>query len=226
MISVVIPALNEEEAVGGTVQEVMLQRGPLLETPGAHDLEAVVVDNGSTDRTGEQAAAAGARVVREARRGYGRALKRGFVEARGDILVTLDADLTYPAHAIVELAAAVEAGHDLVIADRISLPENATTLGHTFGNRALSAAASLVTGVAITDTQSGMWAFRRSLLADLLALGNGMELSEQLKLRLARVGQWTELPILYRARVGESKLVPARDGLRTVLALMALSLRR
>src|SRR5262245_7303803 len=88
-ISVVIPCHNEEDGI----------RAVLEQMPAIVD-EVVVVDNASTDRTSEVAAAAGARVVPEPRKGYGRAYKTGFAAARGDIIVTMDGDGTYPPDSI------------------------------------------------------------------------------------------------------------------------------
>ena len=88
-ITVVIPCLNEEQGI-----EKVMQRMP------AYVDEAIVVDNGSTDRTAEVARSYGALIIQEARRGYGRAYKSGFAAATGDIIVTLDGDQSYPPDAI------------------------------------------------------------------------------------------------------------------------------
>src|ERR671925_1186424 len=99
-VSVVLPCLNEERAVGKVVDDAW--EG--IESVGG-DGEVIVVDNGSTDRSREIAEEHGARVVREPRRGYGSAYLRGLAEARGDYLVMVDADGTYP---IRELPAFVD----------------------------------------------------------------------------------------------------------------------
>src|SRR6266566_3910261 len=89
-ISVVIPTMNEEASIGPVLDDVLTAlRG--------RDIEIVVVDTDSRDRTKDVAAAKGARVVEEPRRGYGRAYKTGFAASRGTYVATLDADLTYPA---------------------------------------------------------------------------------------------------------------------------------
>src|SRR6266542_2427393 len=88
-ITVIIPCLNEEQGV-----EKVLRAMPEFVD------EVIVVDNASTDRTGEVAAALGARVIREDVRGYGRSYKRGFAFASGDIVVTLDGDHSYPVDAL------------------------------------------------------------------------------------------------------------------------------
>src|SRR4029077_8485130 len=88
-ISVVIPCYNEEDGI----QAVLAQMPPIVD-------EVIVIDNASTDRTAELARAAGAEVVFEGRKGYGRAYKTGFAHARGDILVTMDGDGTHPPESI------------------------------------------------------------------------------------------------------------------------------
>jgi len=88
-ITVIIPCLNEEQGV-----EQVLRRMPDFVD------EVIVVDNGSTDRTSEVAKSFGAMVIREDVRGYGRSYKTGFSRARGDIMITLDGDHSYPPDAI------------------------------------------------------------------------------------------------------------------------------
>src|SRR5262249_36811974 len=88
-ITVIIPCLNEEQGI-----EQILRAMPEFVD------EVVVVDNNSTDRTAEVAASLGAQVVRENVRGYGRAYKRGFAGATGDLIITLDGDHSYPVDAI------------------------------------------------------------------------------------------------------------------------------
>src|SRR5262245_64009538 len=97
-VSVVIPCLDEERAVGSVVDDAW--HG--LEAAGV-DGEVIVVDNGSTDRSAEIAEERGARVVHESRRGYGSAYLRGIDEARGEIIVMVDADGTYPLDMLPEL---------------------------------------------------------------------------------------------------------------------------
>src|SRR5215467_4608229 len=107
-ISVVIPCHNEEEGV----------RAVMAQMPGLVD-EVVVVDNASTDRTAEVARQLGARVVHEARKGYGRAYKTGFAAARGDIIVTMDGDGTYPPDSVpLLLHVLVEEKLDFITARR------------------------------------------------------------------------------------------------------------
>jgi glycosyltransferase involved in cell wall biosynthesis len=207
-ISVVIPTMNEETSIGAVLDEV---RAALV----GRDIEILTVDTDSRDRTNEIAAAKGARVVTEPRHGYGRAYKTGFAEARGTYVLTLDADLTYPAAAFRELLPPLETGTaDFVAADRISrLAGTAMTGMHRIGNTMLNVAFRLLYRFPMRDSQSGMWAFRRELLPRLHVLHDGMAFSEELKVEVIRHGfRYLEVPIDYRTRLGEKKIRSFTDA--------------
>lgn len=207
-VSVVIPTMNEEASIGAVIEEV---RAALA----GRDFEILTVDTSSRDRTNEIAASKGARVVSEPRRGYGRAYKTGFAEARGRFILTLDADLTYPASRAVDLLGPVEAGEaDFVSADRLSRisPESMSGM-HRLGNEMLNVAFRVLYQHPVRDCQSGMWAFRRDLLPRLEVLHEGMAFSEELKLEVIRRGlRFIEIPIDYRPRAGEKKIRSVRDA--------------
>src|SRR5262245_56527748 len=117
MISIVIPAFNEEQGIGIVLAELrqMLTGSPVLD--GA---EIIVVDDGSTDRTFEQATAGGADVVirHPQNLGYGRALKDGIAAARHDTIVIADADGSYPLQEIPKLVGRMSEGFDMVVGAR------------------------------------------------------------------------------------------------------------
>src|SRR3990170_989146 len=112
-ISVVVPCLNEEEAVGRVVDQA--REG--IERSGRSG-EVIVVDNASTDRSAEVAAAHGATVVSEQERGYGRAYLTGLAQARGEYVVMGDADGTYPLEELPQFVERLADGDDLVIGSR------------------------------------------------------------------------------------------------------------
>lgn len=208
-VSVVIPTLNEAESIGQVIDQ--LPKGLL---------EILIVDGASKDRTADIARARGARVINEPRKGYGRAYKTGFWEAKGEIIATLDGDLTYPAARVGELAGMLlEEDLDFITCDRLStLKKEAMSGKHRFGNIVLSTAARVLFGVPVHDSQSGMWIFRRALLADLTLTADGMPFSEELKIEAfrARRGRCKEIAIEYRIRVGEAVLSTWRDGWRNL----------
>jgi glycosyltransferase involved in cell wall biosynthesis len=211
-VSVVLPCYNEEEGV----------RVTLADMPSLVD-DLIVVDNNCTDCTAEVARTMGARVVIETRRGYGAALKAGFRAATGDIIVAMDADATYPRNFIpVVLDVMIEEGLDFVSCDRTGhKSEEADSFLRVLGNFVLNIAMFTLFGVWLTDSQSGMWILRRSVLAQLTLVSDNMSFSEELKVEaFTRKGiRARELPIYYKARVGESKLNLWHDGFTNLLFL-------
>jgi glycosyltransferase involved in cell wall biosynthesis len=211
-VSVVIPCYNEEEGI----------RTTLADMPDVVD-EIVVVDNNCTDRTAEVASAAGARVVVEPTPGYGAAYKTGFRSATGDIIVTMDGDATYPRSFIpVLLDVMVEEDLDFISCDRTGhKAEDANSFLRILGNLVLNIAMFVLFGVWLKDSQSGMWVFRRAILPELDLTSDQMALSEELKIEAFthRDLKTQELPIYYKARVGESKLDLWRDGFSNLLFL-------
>jgi len=215
-VSIVIPTMNEEGSIGRVLGEV----ATAMRGHGAY--EVLVVDTNSRDRTVEIAKAEGARVVPEPRRGYGRAYKTGFMAARGEVIVTLDADLTYPASRIPEFVRYVtEEGADFVSGNRLAgLTPGAMSGMHRLGNKMLSAAFRFLFGFPLRDSQSGMWAFRRSILDRLELVHEGMAFSEELKAEAIRKGfAFQEVPIEYRERVGVKKIRSVRDAFANLLWL-------
>ncbi|MEE9592087.1 MAG: glycosyltransferase family 2 protein [Thermoplasmata archaeon] len=209
-ISVVIPTRNEEASIGRVLEEVHEAFGGTKST-----YEILVVDTLSEDGTVAIASEKGARIVPEDRRGYGRAYKTGFAAARGNLIATLDADWTYPAHEIPRLAALLEEeGWDFISCDRLAyLEPQVMEIHHRLGNALLNKTAALLHGVRLRDSQSGMWVFRRDILDRLNVESDGMPFSEELKLEVVDKGlRFVEVPIHYRARVGEAKIRSFADG--------------
>jgi glycosyltransferase involved in cell wall biosynthesis len=212
-ITVIIPCLNEEQGI-----EQVLRRLPDFVD------QTIVVDNGSTDRTSDVARQLGAYVVREEVRGYGRAYKRGFAAATGDVIVTLDGDHSYPADALSYLLEAfLHLNVDFLNASRFPVRDrHAMSLKHKFGNLVLSIAMSLLYFRWVRDSQSGMWVFRRSILADMKLVSDSMAFSEEIKieaLKNSRV-RFEEISIQYSSRLGEIKLNPWRDGFHNLWFLV------
>ena len=219
LISVVVPALNEAETIEKTVRAI-----PRVELASrGFDTEVVVVDNGSDDGTPHIASLAGARVVTEPARGYGLAYRRGFREAGGDIICTMDADLTYPADMLPELVdRLLDDELDFINTDRFTLLHNGVmSRRNRIGNACLSGVARILFGLPFKDSQSGMWVFRAGLLDRMDLRANGMALSEEIKIEAAwrLKARCAEVPIRYGYRSGESKLRVWRDGIGNLLHL-------
>ncbi len=208
-ISVVIPTMNEEESIGQVLDSII----QTLE-PTEFEYEVIIVDTDSKDRTREIARSKGAGVVEEPRRGYGRAYKTGFDKANGDIVVTLDADCTYPAESVPDLVRTLLRDElDFISTNRFAKAEKgAFSTSHRFGNWILTITTNLLFRIGIKDSQSGMWVFRRSLIESLELSSDGMPFSEEIKIEAFRKANARELPISYHKRKGEVKLSSWKDG--------------
>lgn len=227
-VTILIPTLNEEKGIGPTLDAV--DRAAFART--GWDLELLVVDGASKDRTRQEAEGRGARVVVEPRRGYGRAYKRGFAEAAGDVVLTGDADGTYPferAHELVQQL--LDRDLDFVNGDRYAdLRKGAMSRKHRFGNWVLSATARALFGLRLRDSQSGMWVIRRRALPalDVERMAEGMAFSQEIKIEAIRRlgGRFAELPAGLRPRIGTPVLSSWRDGLGNLRSLYAWRFRR
>jgi glycosyltransferase involved in cell wall biosynthesis len=223
-LSVVIPAYNERENIPPTLASIPVDR---LSAEGI-TVDILVVDNGSTDGTGQAAAEHGARVIVQPVRGYGNAYKAGFANCGGDIIATGDADLTYPFEILPEALRILDGRQlDFLSTNRLgSLMPDAMTRPHVWGNRALSMMARMLFRAPFRDSQSGMWIFRRRVWTELKVRSGGMAFSQELKLEAYRRGfRCAEMPIPYLPRGGETKLRSVRDGARVTAQMFAHRMR-
>ena len=203
-VTVVIPTRNEEAAIVDTIRSVP--------NDGWCDkLDFLIVDGNSTDRTCELAEGEGATVYNESRKGYGRAYKTGFAIAPGEVIVTMDADCTYPGEEVPGLVRKL-LEEDLlwITCDRLRRAEAGSMSGmHGFGNWVLSTTATLLYWYGLHDSQTGMWVFRKSIFEDerVRPKHDGMPLSQEFKIRARRYlgrEKTVEVSVPYRERVGEA----------------------
>jgi glycosyltransferase involved in cell wall biosynthesis len=178
--------------------------------------EVVVVDNGSTDGSGDLARAAGAVVVDEPRRGYGSAYLAGLAAAQGDYIVMVDADLTYDFREIPRFIDELDDGAQLVVGNRMGgLQPGAMPWLSRVGNPILSGFLNALHRTNVQDAHCGMRALSRDVLAVLNMRTVGMEFASEMVIRATREHlDVREIPIQLHPRVGESKLSPFRDGWR------------
>jgi glycosyltransferase involved in cell wall biosynthesis len=221
LVSVVIPCLNEAENI---VECVTKAREALARNaiPG----EVVVADNDSEDGSRELAESAGARVVREPRRGYGSAYLAGFAAAEGDFIVMGDADLTYDFDEIPRFLSELQDGADMVIGDRMkNIHPGAMPWLHRYvGNPLLSGFLNVLFRTGVSDAHCGMRAVRRDKLPQLDLRTTGMEFASEMVIRAAKEDlDIRQFPIEYHPRGGESKLSSFRDGWRHLRFLLVHS---
>jgi glycosyltransferase involved in cell wall biosynthesis len=221
-ISVVIPCLNEEDAVGAVVDKA-LEGIQMAGRAG----EVIVVDNGSTDASAAVAAEHGATVVSESRRGYGSAYLAGLDASRGSYIVMADADDTYPLRALPAFVEQLENGDDVVIGSRFkgTIHGDAMPFLNRFvGNPMLTGMLNVLFGVKVSDAHCGMRALRREALPVLDLHSTGMEFASEMVFKAYRRGLTVgEIPIDYYPRVGESKLNRFGDAWRHVRFMLLYS---
>ncbi len=220
-VSIVIPTLNEEQGIGPTLDAV--DTDAFQEAGWSWEL--LVVDGNSKDRTQSEAEVRGARVIVEPRKGYGRAYKTGFAAATGDVIVTGDADGTYPFDKTSEYVRhLLDNDLDFVTCDRYgTLHEGSMSPKHRLGNFILSATLRNLFWVRVRDSQSGMWIIRRSALDRIPfeSLPDGMAFSQEIKLEAfkRRDVASAEIPSELHARIGDAVIESWRDGFGNLKAL-------
>jgi len=207
-VSVVIPALNEEEVIAQAVQAI----------PPGIAAEIIVIDNGSVDGTSEQARRAGAIVVSEPVRGYGRACRAGVraVSQDCEIIVQMDADLSDdPSEMPILIEPIVEEGYDLVLGSRMLGRRESGSMSpaQVFGSRLASLLIRLFYGVRYTD-MGPFRAIRKSALDSLdmkqETYGWSIEMQTKAAARGLRV---KEVPVTWRNRAaGQSKVAGTLSG--------------
>lgn len=205
-ISVIIPALNEEKAIGKVIEAIKML--PI-------ECEVVVVDNGSMDKTVEIAESLGVRVLHESKKGKGMAIRTGIEHTDTLYGVMIDADGTYPIDVIPTFCGML-LEYDVVKGHRCWCENKAMTKMHKFGNRVLSLLASVLYGRRVRDVCSGLWAFRLDKIREFNLTSAGFTLEADLFVNSVRTGcRLKELPIKYGKRIqGDKAKLVLGDGFR------------
>jgi dolichol-phosphate hexosyltransferase len=217
-----MPALNEEESIGKTISMIPLVKLKEL----GYDPEILVVDGGSHDNSKAIATELGARVIISPR-GYGRQYQLGFKNALGEILVTADSDCSYPLEEIPKLLDLLETENlDFIHTNRFAFMDHDSMMPlNRFGNKVLTFFTNFLFRFSLKDSQSGMWVFRKKILGTITLTGDGMSLSQEIKIKAFRYFKAREVDSCYRKRVGKVKLRMFVDGCDNLFNLFKLRIQ-
>jgi glycosyltransferase involved in cell wall biosynthesis len=224
LLSVVMPVFNEEKTVLEISQRV-------LATPLSKEL--IIVDDHSTDGTRrilrEQVERLGARVILQSENhGKGAALRRGFEEVRGQIVVIQDADLEYDPKEYPMLVQPILDGKaDVVFGSRFSTgPRRVLLFWHSVGNRLLTTASNMLTDLNLSDMETCYKVFRASILKEIDFEEDRFGFEPEFTAKVAKKGfRIFEVPISYSGRTyAEGKKIGWRDGVRTLWCIFRYNL--
>jgi glycosyltransferase involved in cell wall biosynthesis len=225
-VSVIIPAFNEEE----TLSNVIEQASTVLDDFG-YPFEIIVVDDGSTDKTGLVAASCKARVfANEHNRGKGYSLRKALQYATGEIVVTIDSDGEHNPKEIPSLISHVVSGADIAAGSRFIGRDKSyvTSRINKLGNSLFNLAIMMLTGNRITDSQTGFRAAKKDVLSQLDLASDGYEIESEITIKCLLGGfLLRELPISVQPRkFSQSKLRILSDGAKILSTIFKCSLYR
>jgi glycosyltransferase involved in cell wall biosynthesis len=223
-LTIVIPALNEEQAIAGTISRCLQARDEIERMADLDFIEIIVVSDGSTDRTVEIARGFDQIkvIVFESNRGYGAAIKEGFRQGKGGLVGFIDADGTCDPRYFAEMCREiVEEGADIALGSRLG-PDSKMPPVRKLGNRVFAFLLGLLCGRHVVDTASGMRVLRRDALEELYPLPDRMHFTPSMSARALLNGlRVVELPMHYEDRIGTSKLSVLGDGVRFLRTILS-----
>lgn len=223
-LTIVIPALNEEQAIGGTIAQCLDARQDIQTEASLTNVEIYVVSDGSTDRTAEiaQSFPEVNLIIFEKNQGYGAAIKAGWDAGKGSMLAFLDADGTCDPRFFGPMCRiALSESADVVLGSRLG-PGSEMPSVRRLGNHIYAFLLGVLCGRRVTDTASGMRVVQRSALKYLYPLPDGLHFTPSMSARaMLNDLRVVELPMSYKERIGTSKLSVLKDGIRFLRTILS-----
>lgn len=210
-LTIVLPTLNEEKAVGEVIDE--------LNKKGYSNI--LVVDGHSNDKTVEIAKSKGARVVIQEGKGKTDAIKSCIKHLNTEYTLFMDCDFTYDPKDIEKFLDKI-CDYDEVIGDRNLKTQNMSKLNRV-GNSIITKFFNLVISTDLTDVLSGMYMLKTELLKQIELKTKGFQLEVELAAKAAENGKVIQVPINYRPRMGESNISPVREGWNNIRDILKFS---
>jgi len=216
MVSLLIPAYNEEQSITSTIENAKL----LFKNLKIKDFEIIVINDGSTDKTKEYAKKTGAKIITHPQNlGYGFSLKNGIKNAKFQTIIITDADQTYPLDEVPKLYTEYKKGFDMVVGKRIGYKES---LFKIILRKILKFVVEFAAGRKIPDINSGLRIFKRDTIKEYLPhLCETFSFTTSATLAYMMNGKFVSyVPINYGKRKGKSKVNLVRDSFKTIFYIM------
>lgn len=210
--SLIIPAYNEEVGIPVVLNDVF----KLID----ESFEVIVVDDGSMDKTREVAESFPCRVIAHERNsGKGEAMRTGIREAKGENVIFIDADNTYPPEGIIKIAIALD-DYDMALASRKMGQKNIPAFNR-IGNSIFRNSIRYIYGFKGYDPLTGLYGLKKIYLECMMLKAKGFGIESEICIKAARMGlRVKDIHIRYRDRLGEAKLNGLRDGYRILLTIL------
>jgi len=199
LVSIIIPARNEEETIGMVLDDL----DKVIKQNSEYAFEVILVDNNSNDRTTIVAQRSWVQIISEKKKGKGYALVAGFNQAKGNIIVMLDADYSHMPEDIPLFLKKIEEGYGLVVGSRTTGGSEEYTVIRSFGNSLLTAAFTMVFSITLSDVLNGFKAFRKEVVKNYKYHSDDFQIEIELVANALRAGyKIGEFPSHERIRGG------------------------